>query len=171
MNWLDILIFVVGGIIALVGWRMGGSRIAVTALGIVVGLALAGRLHDDVGSLVSRLTDNDDAAYLGGFIAILALVLVASLLVSFLLRTLLKKFMIGPADKLAGLALGVVVSFVIGSGALSAIQSYPVWDMDSAIEDSAVGTFLADRFDVILRGAKFIPDDLGTKFIPDDQGT
>jgi hypothetical protein len=37
-----------------------------------------------------------------------------------------------------------------------------VLGLETTIADSTVGTFLADKFDVVMRGAGFIPEDLGT---------
>ena len=107
MNWLDILIFAVGGVIALLGWRMGGLRIAATAVGIMVGLTLASRLHDDVRPMFSAFKISDNAAEIGAFIAIFALVLAASVAISFPIRALPKKFMIGWVDNTLGLGLGI----------------------------------------------------------------
>ena len=162
MNWLDFLIIAVGALVALAGWRMGGIHIAVTAIGIMFGLTLASRLHDNVQPIFSGFKLSDNASEVGGFIAIFLLVLVVSLVISFSVRAIPKPFMLGWLDNTLGVALGIALTFAVGSAALSTIQSYPVLGLETTIADSTAGTFLADKFDVVMRGAGFIPDDLGT---------
>ena len=162
MNWLDIVILAVGGFIALAGLRMGGVHAAVSGVGVLVGVALASRLDSRVEPIFSQFTDSANAAEIGGFAAVFIAVLAAAFVASFLARTVLKTLMLGWADNLAGLGLGVVITFVIGSTVLSHIQSHPVKGMEQTIDDSALGSFLADNFDVVLRGLRFVPKDLGT---------
>ena len=161
MNWLDIIIVAAVGFIALAGWRMGGVHAAVTGAGIFVGIALAGHLHHRVEPIFSRFVDSDDGAEIAAFIAIFILVLIASAVVGTLARGVLHSFMLGWMDKATGLGLGVVVSFAAGSAVFSALQSYPVLGLEETISGSTLGSFLADNFDVVLRGLKFIPGDLG----------
>lgn len=162
MNWLDIAILAMIGSIALAGLGMGGVNIAVTGAGVLAGIALSSRLQEQVRPLISRFTENDNAAELGAFIAIFIIVLIASVVVGFVARSLLKSLMLGWMDKLLGLGLGVVVSLAIGSAVLSTVQGYPVLGLEDTIDESTLGTFLADNFDVVLRTLRFVPDDLGT---------
>ena len=162
MNWLDFVILALGGVIALAGWRMGGIRAGVTAAGILAGIALAGHLHGRVEPLFSRFIDRDDEAEMAAFIAIVVLVFVASAAAGAIASGLARRLMLGWADKLLGMGLGIVIALAIGSSVLSAVQSYPVFGLDDTVDGSALGSFLADNFDVVLRGTKFIPSDLGT---------
>ena len=162
MSWLDIVIIAVVALIALAGWRMGGIHIAVTGAGILAGIALSSRVHHRVTPIFSPFIDSDNGAEIAAFTAIFILVLIASVVVGFMVRTLSRKLMLGWMDNMAGLALGVVVTLAIGSAAFSAIQSYPVHGLDNTIADSTLAPFLADNFDTVLKGLKFIPTDLGT---------
>ena len=161
MNWLDFVILALGGVLALAGWRMGGIRAGVTAGGILVGIALAGHLHGRLEPLTSRFIDSDDGAEIAAFIAIFVLVLLASAAAGVIASGLARRLMLGWADKLLGMGLGIVITLAIGSAVLSALQSYPVLGLDDTIDGSALGSFLADNFDVILRETKFIPSGLG----------
>lgn len=161
MNWLDITLLAVGGFVALAGWRMGAIQVAVSGAGILVGIALSSRLHGEAEPIISRFTDSENAAEFGGFALIFVLVLIASLLVGHALRAVLNRLMLGWGDKLAGVALGIVVTFAAGSAVFSAVQSYPFLGLDQTIEESTLGSLLADNFDTVLKGLGFIPDDLG----------
>ena len=161
MNWLDVAILATAGLIALAGWRMGSLHIGVTGAGILAGIALASHLHNEVEPFFSHFIDSSNGAEIAAFIAIFILVLLASILVGFMVRAITHRLMLGWIDKLVGLGLGVVITFAIGSAVLSTVQSYPVFSMEDTIEDSAMGTFLADNFDTVLRSLKFVPGDLG----------
>ena len=161
MNWLDLAILGVIGFAALTGWRLGGIQIGVTGVGILAGIAMASRLHDELNPLFSKFTDSENGAEIAGYVAIFVLVLLASGLAGFVVRATLKKMMLGWVDNALGLGVGVIVSLAIGSAVLSAVQSYPVYGLDQTIDDSPLGTFLADNFDMVLRGLKFVPSDFG----------
>ena len=161
MNWLDFVIIAVVAVVAMAGWRMGVIHVAVTGAGILAGIVLASRARDRVEPLFSPIIDSDDGAQVAAFIAIFAVVLVASLFVGFMVHGLMKRFMLGWIDRFVGLALGVVVTLAVGSAALSTIQSHPVLDLVDTIDASTLGSFLADNFDAVLRALRFIPGDLG----------
>ena len=161
MNWLDILILGVAGFTALVGLGVGGIQVAITGVAVLAGTALAGHYHDRVVPLASRFTDARNEAEIASFAAILVVVLLASLVLGIAVRTVMKGLMLGWVDRLLGVGLAVVITFAVGSALFSAVQSYPVGGLDLAIDDSTLGTMLADNFDTVLRGIRFIPRDLG----------
>jgi len=45
------------------------------------------------------------------------------------------------------------------SGVLTALQRFPVAGIEDDIEESTLGPFLADNFDVVIRSFKLIPGD------------
>ena len=92
---------------------------------------------------------------------IFLLAMIAVFLVGSMLKGAFQKVSLGWVDKVAGIGVGVIVAFAIGSAALSSIQDYPIFGIDDAIEASALGTFLADNFDIVLRGLRVVPTDLG----------
>ena len=63
------------------------------------------------------------------------------------------------ANKLAGMAVGVLLGFVLLSGILTGIQKFPVREYDQTIDDSVLGAFLADNFDIVIRGVGLVPGD------------
>ena len=161
MNWLDPVILAGVAIIALVGWRIGGLHIGVMGAGIIAGIALASRLHDRVSPLFSRFISSENGAEIAAFILIFSLVIIASAAIGFAVHIILHRLMLGWAEKVVGLGLGVAIALAIGSATFSALQSYPVLGLENTIEGSTLGTFMADNFDSVLRGLKFIPGDLG----------
>ena len=55
--------------------------------------------------------------------------------------------------------MGVLIGFLLLSGVLTALQKYPVKDLEVDIDESKLGALLADNFDVIVRGIGVIPGD------------
>ena len=160
MNWIDIVILVVWGITTLWGYSAGLLQILVPFVSLVVGLALSSRIGDSVGELFSGVTDSENAQTVAGFLLVFGLVFVAGGIISFMARRVLGIIpLFGFASSLAGMAVGLMIGFVLLSGVLTNVQRFPVRDYDETIDESKLGAFLADNFDVVIRGAQLIPGD------------
>ena len=160
MNWIDIVILVVWGVTALWGFSSGLLKILVLFFSLVIGLALSSRIGDSVGELFSGLTDNENAQTIAGFLLILVVLFVAGGIISFMASKVLGIIpLVGLVNSLSGMAVGLLVGFLLISGVLTAIQKFPIRDLDLTIDESKLGTFMADQFDVVVRGVKLIPGD------------
>jgi len=160
MNWIDIVILVVWGVTALWGFSSGLLKILVLFFSLVIGLALSSRIGDSVGELFSGLTDNENAQTIAGFLLILVVLFVAGGIISFMASKVLGIIpLLGLVNSLSGMAVGLLVGFLLISGVLTAIQKFPIRDLDQTIDESKLGTFMADQFDVVVRGVKLIPGD------------
>lgn len=165
MNWLDIVIIAVWVITALWGFRVGLLQMLLSLVLLIGGLALSSRIAEPVGDLFSPITDSEQVQTIAAFITIFILLFIISAVAGFVLRSMLRFLpFFGLADRLAGLAIGVLIGFVLLSGVLTAIQRYPVTGIEDDIERSPLATMLADNFDVVMRGAKLIPGDWDNKF-------
>ena len=160
MNWVDIVIVVVWGVTAAWGYSRGLFGVLVPLISLVVGLALASRIGDSVGQMFSGFTDNENAQTVAGFILIIAVLLISGWAISFLIRSVLGIIpLFGFVNSLGGMAVGILIGFLLLSGVLTNIQKFPVRDYDKTIDESKLGAFLADNFDVVIRGLKLIPGD------------
>ncbi len=160
MNWIDIVILLVWGVTALWGFSSGLLKILVPFFSLVIGLALSSRIGDSVGKLFSGLTDNENAQTIAGFLLILVVLFVAGGIISFMASKVLGIIpLFGLVNSLSGMAVGLLVGFLLISGVLTAIQKFPIRDLDQTIDESKLGTFMADQFDVVVRGVKLIPGD------------
>ena len=160
MNWIDIAILAVWGITALWGYSAGLLQIVVPLISLVLGLALSSRVGDEVGSIFSGVTDSENAQTVAGFILVFGVLFIAGGIISFMARKLLAIIpLFGLANGLAGMAVGVLVGFLLLSGILTGIQRFPFRDLDKTIDESTLGVFLADNFDVVIRAVKIIPGD------------
>lgn len=160
MNWIDIAILIVWGITTLWGYSAGLLKILVPFISLVIGLALSSRIGDSVGEIFSGVTDNENAQTIAGFVLVFGVLFIAGGILSFMARKVLGIIpLFGFANSLAGMAVGLLIGFVLLSGVLTNIQRFPVRDYDETIDESALGSFLADNFDVVIRGVKLIPGD------------
>ena len=160
MNWVDIVIIVVWGVTALWGYSKGLLGVLVPLISLVVGLAFASRIGDSVGQMFASVTDNENAQTVAGFILIIVVILIAGGIISFAISRVLGVIpLFGLANSLSGMAAGILIGFLLLSGVLTNIQRFPVRDYDESINESKLGVFLADNFDVVIRGLKLIPGD------------
>lgn len=137
---------------------MGLLQMGVHLLVVAVGLAISSRIAPTVGDLFSVVTDNENAQSAAGFIAVFLILFIAGGVASFWLRMVLGIIpFFGSFNKLGGLIVGILVGFLLLSGILTGIQKFPVKDAQQTIDDSKLGSFLADNFDVITRGIGLIP--------------
>jgi len=137
---------------------MGLLQMGVHLVVVAVGLAIASRIAPTVGDLFSVVTDNENAQSAAGFIAVFLILFIAGGVVSFWLRMILGIIpFFGSFNKLGGLIVGVAVGFLLLSGILTGIQKFPIGDAEQTIDDSKLGSFLADNFDVVIRGIGLIP--------------
>jgi len=182
MNWIDIAIIVVGVILGLIGWRMGLLKMVVLVVGLAVGIVLASRFGDQVADLLSTWIDNPGTAKIVAYIIIPVLVLMAGGIVAGIIRKILSILLLGWIDRTAGMALGVLITLAVFSFILSGAQGFDtqelcaklesvnlmarctdlIGDFQNTIDSSALGSFAADKFDVVLRALKLVPSGFGS---------
>lgn len=116
MNWLDLIIVIIVGVSAFMGLRIGLIRAGLTALGVFVGSMLGGQLSDDIGRLFSGIDEGSAVATVISYAIIIMICLTAAAAASVVLRKVVSILLMGWADKLAGVALGLVAGAVISAG-------------------------------------------------------
>jgi uncharacterized membrane protein required for colicin V production len=159
MNWIDAVVLAVWGISALWGFSTGLIRVSISLLVVIVGLAVSSRIAEDVGNIFSGLTDSEGAQTVGGFILVFLGLFIIGAVASFFIGTLLRFLpLFGLANRFGGIAVGVIIGFLLLSGILTGTQKFTD-TVDDDIDESTLGAFLADNFDVVIRGVKLIPGD------------
>lgn len=160
MNWVTILVLVVWGLTAFWGYRTGLIRMVVPLVVVLVGLALSSRIAEPVGNLFSFLSENENVQTVAAFITIFVVLFVIAAWLSSFLRTAISIIpLAGLSNSLAGAAVGILIGFVLLAGILTGLQKFPVGSFQEDINRSPLGSFLADNFDVVIRGARLIPGD------------
>ena len=160
MNWVDILILVVWGLTALWGFKSGLVGMLVPLVVIIAGLALSSRVAEPIGNLFSFLSDNENVQLVVAFIVIFLGVLFISAWLSTALRSVVKFIpLAGMADRVAGLGIGLLIGFILLTGILTGLRSFPVGDVKEDINDSTLGTMMTDKFAVAVRAVGLVPGD------------
>ncbi len=164
MNWVDILVLVVWGLMALWGFKSGFIGMIVPLVVIILGLALSSRVAEPVGNLFSFLSENENVQTIIAFIAIFLVLILLSAWLSALLQTFSKVIpLAGSVDHLSGMVIGIVVGFLFLSGILTGLQHFTVGRIQTDIAESPMGTFMTDHFGVTIRAVKLVPGDWDEK--------
>jgi membrane protein required for colicin V production len=161
MNWLDIVLLVILGLATLWGLRRGLIGVVIPLVGLVVGIVLAGVFY---ASIAEGIFNSEAAiAKVAGFLIVLIAVMVAASLVSKVLTGMVSLVMLGWANRLAGGALGLVLSGVLLGAVLALVASFPLGGLDSVVGNSALAALLVERFPLVL---SLLPDefDIGRSF-------
>jgi membrane protein required for colicin V production len=160
MNWIDVAILVVWAVAAFWGFRTGLLQMVVLLVMVGVGLALSSRLAGPVANLLSPFIADQDLRTIAAFGVVFVVLLVIAAVASHILGAITRPLtFLGPVNRLGGMAMGVLVGFVVLSGVLTGLQKFPIGGVTESIDSSALGTFLADHFDVVIRGLKLVPTD------------
>ncbi|MCK5577003.1 MAG: CvpA family protein, partial [Dehalococcoidales bacterium] len=77
MNWLDIILIVVLVVPTFMGLRMGIIKAALSLVGLIVGVVLAGNFYKPVSNIFGFI-NNEQVANILAFALILVLVMVAA---------------------------------------------------------------------------------------------
>ena len=159
MNWIDAVVLIGWGVTALWGFSTGLLRVVIPLVAVIAGLAISSRVGDEVGNIFSGLTDSEGTQAVAGFVLIFLGIFVISAAASFWAGLVLRFLpLFGLANRGAGMVVGVVIGFILLSGVLTGVQRYTD-RFDDDIDDSALGVFVADNFDVVIRGVRVIPGD------------
>jgi membrane protein required for colicin V production len=147
MNWLDIVIIVVAGILGFVGLRNGIIRTAFSIAGLTGGIFLAGHFYDQLAAVLSP----SGAAWAN--IAAYAIILVATLIVAGVIGALVAKLvhlvLLGWLDRLVGFALGFFIGGLLCAAVLAiVVEYYP--GTEAAISQSGLARFLMAGFPLLL---------------------
>ena len=163
MNWLDLAVLIVWGGTALWGFSAGLVQIVIPLLVVIVGLAISSRIAEDVGNVFSVVTDNEGAQAIGGFILVFLGLFIIGAIAGFWVKMVLRFIpLFGMANRMAGMAVAVIIGFLLVSGVLTGAQKFTD-DIDDDIDQSALASFMADNFDVVIQGVRLIPGDWDDK--------
>jgi membrane protein required for colicin V production len=163
MNWLDIVIIVVAGILGFVGLRNGIIRTAFGIAGLIGGIVLAGHYYDELAALLSSggATWANIAAY--------AIILIATLIVAGVAGSFVAKLahlvLLGWLDKLVGFIFGVAIGALLCAAVLAIVVKYYPGTV-TTVSQSGLARFLMAGFPLLLAllpgGFDFIRDFFST---------
>ncbi len=147
MSWIDIVITVIVVITTVVGLRTGIIKAALSLVGVIVGVILAGRYS---ASLANQLTfiSSEEVARIVAFAIILVGVMVVAVVLASVLKWATSVIMLGWVNHLGGAAFGLLLGAIF-CGALLAIW-VKFLGIQPVIAESALAMILLDRFPIVL---------------------
>ena len=123
MNWLDIAIIVVLGILTLLGMKHGLIKSLVPLVGGILGIVLAGRLHHLLAERLGFI-ESESLAGIIAFILILIAVYVTVFALGLMLRGILNMIFLGWVDRLGGAVFGFAMGWIICSVVVVLLARY-----------------------------------------------
>jgi len=153
VNWLDIVILVVVVIATFIGLRIGIIKAALSLVGVIVGVILAGRYY---ASLAERLTSipQDGVADAVAFAIILIGVMIIASILATLLRWAASAVMLGWVNHLGGAVFGFVLGAILCGALLTLWGNF--LGAPEIFRESNLAGILLDRFPVVLA---LLPDE------------
>lgn len=163
MNWLDLAFITLVFGCGVVGVWIGLIRAALAALGVVLGILVASQVSNDLGGLYADYISNETLANVIAY----GLVILASIIVARIITVVVLKVVnilaMGWVDKLAGLAMGLVVGAAITWAAIGGLAEL-TYDSDlieqgvaaGGLEDKANAGQVKDTLEGVLIGSTIV---------------
>jgi membrane protein required for colicin V production len=142
MNGLDIILLIGAGVFVALGVYWGLIRQVLAILGLVVGVAMAGRYGPDVAAWLSSFISDPNLAGIVGFAVVLLLVSAIASLIASLLRIFVGLLFMGWADHLLGGLLGLIQAVLAGAALLIGMITFPSPAWSAAVEGSTLAAGL-----------------------------
>lgn len=155
MTWIDAAIVVVFLFFIITAFNAGFIRETIGMAAAVLGAILAGLFYGDVADTLLTGIDNTTTASVIAFLIIFVAVTGAGQLLAMIVHPIVTVFQLGILDQLLGAAFGAVKAFVILEVLLVLFVTYPRYDMDKRIDDSAFASKMVDVSTPVL---KILPD-------------
>ncbi len=152
MNWLDVILVLFLALVTLLGLSRGLIKIILPAIGLMVGILAAGRYYDALAHRV--FSSHSNAGYVLSFVLIVIIFMIAAVILANILHKTLSLIQLGWIDLLAGALLCLAISSLFAGAILAVLLKYSL--AVPTIEDSAVASFLVDKFPMSL---SFLPGD------------
>ncbi len=153
MNWLDIVILVVVAIGTFLGLRIGIIRAALSLVGLIVGVILAGRYYAPLAERSSFIPQAGAAEAVAFAIILIGVMIIASVLAG-LLRWVTSAVMLGWVNHLGGAIFGLVLGAIVSSALLAVWGKF--FDIAGIVSQSSLAVILLDRFPAVLA---LLPDE------------
>ena len=138
MNTLDYTILIGAALFIILGIYWGLIRQVLSLVGLVVGVAMAGRYGPEVADWLSSFVADPVFAGAFGFIAVLLLVSAAASLVASLLRIFAGLLFLGWIDHLLGGVLGLFQATLAAAALLLGMATFPLPAWSEALGNSAL---------------------------------
>ncbi|MCG8348893.1 MAG: CvpA family protein [Chloroflexales bacterium] len=138
MNTLDMIVLIMLALFTALGVYWGLIRQVLSIVGLLVGVAMAGRYGPEVAAWLSSFSTSGQVIDIAGFIAVLVGVSAIASLIASLLRLFVGLLFLGWVDHLLGGILGLIQGLLASAAVLIALVTFSVW------QESVADSRLAD---------------------------
>ncbi len=147
MNWLDIVILVLIAISTFLGLRTGIIKAALSLVGVIVGVILAGCYYVPLSEQLSFISQAGVARTVAFAVILVGVMLLAAVLAS-LLKRVVSLVMLGWVDRLGGAIFGLAMGAIFCAVVLATWVGF--LGAGAAIIESVTTPVLLDYFPVVL---------------------
>ena len=137
MTWIDVAIVVIFLFFLVTAFSAGLVREVISTGATIAGMVLAGLFYQDIADSLLGSIDNSTTAAVVGFLIIFVGITVAGQLVAMVVHPAITVLQLGMMDQFLGAGFGAVKAFVIVEVLLVLFVTYPRYDLDQRIDDSA----------------------------------
>ena len=149
MNWVDVLILATLGWFVFAGFHAGLIREAVTIIGAVFAVALAGTFYKELATDIEVAISDDQTAEIVAFGVIFGATVLASQLLALFLKQASNLLFLGLFDSMGGAGIGFVKAFVFVEIALIAGITFESLGVAKVINDSILSGFFLNLLPVL----------------------
>ena len=137
MTWIDAAIVAVFLFFIVTAFSSGLVREVISTAATIAGMVLAGLFYQDLSDSLLSSIDNETTSAVIAFLIIFVGVTVAGQLLAMVVHPAITILQLGMLDQFLGAVFGVVKAFVIVEVQLVLFVTYPRYDLDTKIDDSA----------------------------------
>ncbi|MFC2056954.1 CvpA family protein [Chloroflexota bacterium] len=153
MNWLDIVVLVIVAIATFTGLRIGIIKAALSLVGLIVGIILAGRYYAPLAEQLTFIPQDSIASGVAFAIILIGVMIIAGVLTS-LLKWVVSAVMLGWVNHLGGAAFGLVLGATFCGALLTLWGNF--LGAPEIFRESDLAAILLDRFPTVLA---LLPDE------------
>jgi membrane protein required for colicin V production len=157
MNWVDLVIVIIIALTTFSSLRTGIIRVAMTLIGLVVGVYAALGYYARVALWLNPTIGNPVLSSAIAFMLILVMVWIAASLIASLVRTVLNSLGLGWTDNAIGMVVGLLMGLVIAVGFLLLLTRLPIPSLNQAVLQSSLAAYI---FLVLPYLRQLLPSDL-----------
>ena len=147
MNWLDIVILVLIAISTFLGLRTGIIKAALSLVGVIVGVILAGHYYVPLSEQLSFISQAGVARTVAFAIILVGVIVLAAVLAS-LLKRVVSVVMLGWVNRLGGAVFGLAMGAIFCAAVLATWVGF--LGTGETIIQSIITPVLLDYFPVVL---------------------
>ncbi len=151
MNWLDIFLIFLAGLMVFEGVREGFTRQAIGLAATLVGLVVASWTYGTAGSILAEYLSSRALANIIGFLMVFVGIQLLGALLSWALGKLFKWTGLTWLDRLFGAAFGIVKAAIIGVVFVMILTAFPLKPVPESIRNSKAAPYLIEASHVLVQ--------------------